>query len=134
MPKILIKDTEYSYEETDIIFFEEGIIGFPQVRRAVLIPLPGCEPFCWLASVDDQLNRFIVVEAREIFTDYKPDFPAALFTDAIRTLAIVNVSSSWQKTSVNLRAPILFNHLTKKAAQFILTESRYQLAATLPTN
>ena len=136
MQKITIKEKEYFYDEKEIINFTEGLIGLPEMRRAVLIPLPECEPFYWLASVDDEKNRFVVVNPHEVFENYQAPAPGEFVaTDDApesKTLAIVKVSSDWTKTTVNLRAPMFIDHKTKRGAQCVLTESNYELAETLP--
>lgn len=126
---ITINSKEYAYDEQAIINFSEGLIGFPEMRRAALIPLEEYQPFCWLASLDDEKNRFIVVNPREIYNDFETAENAEL-----NALAIVKISSDWEKTTVNLRAPIFFDAQTKRAAQIVLSESNYQLAENLPQN
>ncbi len=126
---ITINSKEYAYDEKAVINLPEGLIGFPEMRRAALIPLEEFQPFCWLASLDDEKNRFIVVNPREIYNDFETKENADL-----NALAIVKISSDWEKTTVNLRAPIFFDAQTKRAAQVVLSESNYQLAESLPQN
>lgn len=133
MPMINVQGTNYSYDESEVFNFSEGLIGFPEMRRAVLIPLDEYAPFCWLASIDDEKNRFIVVNPQQIFENYQPK----LENDAqanCETLAIVKISSDWQKTTVNLRAPIFLNAKTRRGAQVILDKSDYKHAENLPNN
>lgn len=135
MPKVSIFGKEYFYAEAEVVSFAEGLIGFPGMRRAALIPLPEYEPFFWLASLDDEKTRFIVVNPHRIFGDYQPQIPPQLneISDSAQTvLTIVKISSEWQNTTVNLRAPIFINEETKRGAQFVLTDSNYNLAETLP--
>ncbi len=132
MPEISVKNMKYEYQESEVINFTEGLIGFPQMRRAVLIPMNEYLPFCWLASLDDEKNRFVVINPREIFSDYAPNIPSELSETDLQTLAIVKISSDWEKTTINLRAPIFINAETRKAAQVVLTESDYNLAESLP--
>jgi len=134
MSKLEIQGNEYMYDESEIIDFAEGLIGLPEMRRAVLVPLPEYAPFCWLTSIDDELKRFIVVNPEEIYADYKPSLPNGIAGKDLKTLAIVKISSDWRKTTVNLRAPIFINSDTKRGSQCVLTDSRYQLAETLPQN
>jgi flagellar assembly factor FliW len=135
MPNITINQQEYDYSEREVIIFEEGIIGLPHMRRAVLIPLSDYPPFCWLASLDDEKNRFIVVNPNQIFADYKPASGAdAKKISEAEVWAIVKISSDWRKTTVNLRAPLFINRETKSGVQLILTETEYGLAETLPGN
>lgn len=130
MPKVSIFGKEYSYDESEIVSFGEGLIGLPEMRRAALIPLADYEPFFWLASLDDEKNRFIVVEPQRIFSDYQPEIPNPTTT----ILTIVRISSEWEKTTVNLRAPIFIDEETKRGKQFVLTDSNYELAETIPQN
>lgn len=129
MPMITINSKEYAYEEKDVIDLPEGLIGLPEMRRAALIPLEEFQPFCWLASLDDEKNRFLVVNPHEIFSDFQ-----AFENAELETLAIVKISSDWEKTTVNLRAPIFLDSKTKRAAQIVLSESNYKLAESLPQN
>lgn len=126
---IIINSKQYAYDEQAVINFTEGLIGLPEMRRAALIPLEEFQPFYWLASLDDEKTRFIVVNPREIFADFKPQDHAGQ-----DTLAIVKISSDWEKTTVNLRAPIFFDQQTKRGTQIVLSESDYKLAETLPQN
>ena len=135
MAVIKIQEAEYYYDE--VIEFAEGIIGFPEMRRAALVPMPDFEPFYWLASLDDETTRFIVLNPREIFPDYCPQTPKEL-SSVINTeegvFVIVKVSSDWTKTTVNLRAPIVLNKELKKGVQLILSDSKYRLHETIPQN
>lgn len=129
---INIKGNDYSYDAAEILNFPEGLIGLPEMRRAVVIPLADCQPFCWLASVDDEKNRFIVVNPNEIFADYQPPAPQAPSAAALKTLAIVKISSDWTKTTVNLKAPIFIDAERKFGVQSVLTDNNYRLEEALP--
>ena len=59
---IKIQNKEFDYDEDEIINFAEGLIGLPEIRRAVLVSISGFEPFYWLASLGDEANRVIVVD------------------------------------------------------------------------
>lgn len=138
MPAIKINGQDHSYEENQIVEFTEGLIGLPRLRRAALIESAEFAPFRWLASIDDESVRFIVIDPGEVYADYDagaflpPGEPDS--GGKVLLLVIVKVSSDWQKTTVNLRAPIFVDHTTKRAAQIILSGSEYQLEEALPLN
>jgi flagellar assembly factor FliW len=134
MPSIIIKGENFSYNDEETIIFNEGLVGLPSIRQAVLVPLPDCEPFFWLASTDDEKFRFVVVNPNEIFPDYNPADFVVLNEAETEVLAIVKISSDWQKTTINLRAPILINKQSNRGVQMILSESPYGLAESLPQN
>lgn len=134
MSVITIKGKEVPYDENEVITFAEGLIGMPEMRRAVLVPIEEFRPFCWLASVESEKARFIVIDPHEIFAGYEP-FQAEQAAGAhMQTFAIVKVSSDWQKTTVNLRAPLVINTETQIGAQLILSDSKYQFAESLVQN
>lgn len=138
MPEIEINGKLYSYNEENVLHFVEGLIGLPNLKQAVLIPLDDYEPFCWLASLNDEQNRFLVVNPSEIFADYNENLSLEisleekLEKDQTKILAIVKMSSEWQQTTINLRAPIIVNCNTKKAAQLILSNTKFQHSESLP--
>lgn len=131
MAEITIKGNQVPYDDDQVITFSEGLIGMPDMRRAVLVPMQEFEPFYWLASVDSEKNRFIVVDPNLIFGEYEPFTSTGLPNDQLKTLAIVKVSSDWAKTTVNLRAPLVINNETRKGAQVILSESDYNFAESV---
>lgn len=134
MPSINIKGQEYSYCDDEIINFTEGLVGLPEMRRAVLIPLPEFAPFCWLASMEDEKTRFIVVNPYDIFADYNPSEFVILNETETKTLVTVKISSDWRKTTVNLRAPIFINTESNRGVQLVLSESPYRLSENIPQN
>lgn len=139
MPKIAVQKTDYSYEEKDVIVFDEGLIGLPDLRRAVLLNLPDYQPFCWLAALDNPETQFLVANPHEIFSSYQSYIPAEIASliepnsqQQPEILVIVKISSDWTKTTINLRAPIFVNLETKRAAQAVLSGTNYRLDEKLP--
>lgn len=131
MPSITINGNRHDYDESDIITFAEGLIGLPRIRRAVVVSMSGLEPFCWLAPLDVDATKFVVVEPIRVFDGYRPEtyYPAA---DGAETLAIVTIASDWTRTTINLRAPIFIDKETRRGTQRILSESPYHFAEVLP--
>lgn len=132
MSSINIKGTNHGYDEAEVITFAEGLIGLPQIRRAVVVSMREFEPFCWLAPVDGDENRFVIVNPHAIFDGYNPDQYKPQFADRVNTYAIVTVGSDWRQTTINLRAPIVVDPVTKTASQQILSESPYHFAEAIP--
>lgn len=139
MPKITIQGTSLSYAESDIVSFDEGLIGLPQLRRMVLVRQEGINPFMWLASLDEEGLAFLVAEPSRLFQSYAPALPsdarAVLKLDeGVKplTLAIVVVATDWARSTMNLRAPLFINARTMRGAQVVLTEGSYRLDEPLP--
>lgn len=132
MPTITIKGNQHDYDESDIITFDEGLIGLPHLRRAVVVSMSEFEPFCWLAPLDAEETRFVVVDPDRVFEGYQPRLYQSTPVKNARAYAIVTIASDWTKTTINLRAPILIDTEARKGSQQILTNSPYHFAETLP--
>jgi flagellar assembly factor FliW len=130
MPTIKIKGQEHSYNEDQVIAFPEGLVGLSDLRRAVVIPIDEFQPFCWLAPLENDELRFVIVDPNDIFDGYAP--PQAVTGQ--KTYAIVTLFSDWTRTTFNLKAPIMIDERERTAYQIILNDSQYTFAEALPQN
>lgn len=138
MSTIKIQGTELTYNPADVITFDEGLIGLPNLRRMVLVGQSDISPFLWLASLDDE-TAFLVLEPTSVFPEYHPVISDDAKTcinlgdDAAATLlTIVSLSPDWKKSTVNLRAPLFINASEMRGAQAVLMTSDYKLSEPLP--
>lgn len=134
MPTIRIQGATLSYEESDIITFDEGLIGFPQLRRVVLVRQSDIEPFLWLVPLDDERLAFLVVDPRTLVADYETHVPrdvrARLVLDAddrVLMLCMVVMRADPRRSTVNLRAPVLIAARAMRGLQTILADSSYRV-------
>ncbi len=134
MPTIRIQGATLSYEESDIITFDEGLIGFPQLRRVVLVRQSDIEPFLWLVPLDDERLAFLVVDPRTLVADYEAHVPrdvrARLALDAddrVLMLCMVVMRADPRRSTVNLRAPVLIAARAMRGLQTILADSSYRV-------
>ena len=137
MPTIHIQGVDLAYEETSIITFDEGLIGFPELKRMVLVRQSSIEPFLWLASLDDASIAFLVVDPRQLFPDYLAESQTAAHQlpvedEAPLVLAMVLIAPEWKESTVNLRAPLFISPSTMHGAQFALSDSPYRLDEPFP--
>jgi flagellar assembly factor FliW len=122
-----------------ILSFDEGIPGFPNSKRFVLIEEPnhaGEEDnlFYWLQSVDDSELALMLMDVAKIMPEYDP----AVDLNEIKDLQLVNSDSYFvynvvvvpeevEKMSVNLKAPIVINDRLKKGKQVLSTNEDYAI-------
>ncbi len=119
-------------EETDIIEFASGIIGFPEEKRFILIRHGESQAIGWLQSAGDSTLAFPVVSAHGLMPEY-PDVPvhraavAAGLEGTEEDFAVMAVLSApqGQPATVNLLAPVVVNSSTRKGAQVFLEGSRF---------
>ena len=114
-------------KEENIIFFEEGILGFEDIRSYGIINNEDPEsPFCWIQAIEKPELAFALVDPFAIKKDYGFDLSdenvSALGIEEpshVAVYAIVVVPEDISKISMNLKAPIIVNTNNKKAAQII---------------
>ena len=121
------------------LFFENGLPGFPEARRFTLIRWGDDEsPFSILRSLEDESLEFVVVPPIVFFPDYAPELDDSTAgrldlqtaEDAI-VLAVVTLGDKPTDATANLMGPIVVNRHTNRAAQAVLAQSGYDLRTPL---
>ena len=123
---------EIEVPELDVIELPLGLIGFPELKRYVLLDHDKDSPFKWLQSLEDGAIAFVLIDPLL----FKPDYIAEV-TDAELTelevkaeedlviSVIVTVPSNPQNMTANLKAPLIFNLKNRKGKQVILNTGTY---------
>jgi flagellar assembly factor FliW len=126
------------FEETveikvsDILNFEQGLPGFEEEKQFVLIPMEGT-PFSILQSLETTDLAFVTADPFVFFKEY--DFKLLdsvqeqLHIDKssdVFVQVIVTVSEPFDKSTVNLQAPIIINQKNNAGKQVVLTDGKYQ--------
>lgn len=119
--------------ERDIVLdFPQGMIGFPQHNRFVLLKQRDDSVFMWLHSVDDAGLAFPVVLPWAFYWDYEvklsDDDLEGIEVDnpsQISIFCVVNVGSDVRRGSINLFSPIVINNDRRLSRQVINTADGY---------
>ena len=133
-----------TYEETrsvldlPVIELVEAMPGFPADRRFELSHVDESGVLGALRSLDHDGLQFLVVPAAQFFPDYEPvvsdETVAGLGIETVEdvlVLLVVHAAETLAGTTVNLRAPLLVNTATMRAAQVILDDATLSVAAPL---
>jgi len=117
-------------DETRLITFREGILGFADRRVFALIQTSPDPVFYWLQSVEDPTLAFLVCDPRSFVADYqvpvKRDDMEALglrSLDDSLVLVIVNKVDGW--LTGNLLGPLVIGSGSRLARQLVLSDKRY---------
>lgn len=124
---------EIEIEEEKIIFFEKGIIGFPDCQKFTLIydvkEDGSRKGIAWLQSLDEPAFALPVMDPLLIKEDYNPKVEdemlkhlGNLTEENIYVLVTVTATEDITKLSVNLKAPIVINSDERKAHQVIVED------------
>ncbi len=126
--------------DAKIITLAEGLPGFSDARRCVLLDTrPGAD-FKWLLFVDQPELAFVVADPFAIFPDYEApmgdrELEAVGFAegDEMALLSVVTVRGKHKEdTTFNLRAPIVVNMRTCSGKQFVLKDDRWGVREPMP--
>lgn len=121
---------EIEIQDDKIIRFENGIIGFPDLKEFTLIydsEKGDKTSISWLQSLNEPNVAFPVMDPLAVYPDYNPTVEDELLKplgdltpDNLFVLVTVTVPADITELAVNLKAPIVINTDTKKANQLIV--------------
>jgi flagellar assembly factor FliW len=119
-------------DESRMIHFPLGLLGFETLQRFLLIDSDEVAPMRWLQAVDDPTLAFLVVEPQLFFPDYKVKVPGddrkvlelAKEEDAVLACLVVIPDDPSQMT-INLLGPLVLNPDKRLGKQLVLHDSGY---------
>lgn len=121
-------------EKENVVDFEDGIVGFEDLKQFVIVNIEECRPFEWLISIENPTVAFPIINPVPFFTDYNPiksigDISPLNTKDGknIETFCVVTLGDKPENVTVNLKGPILVNMEKKIGKQFIMAEDYYNL-------
>jgi flagellar assembly factor FliW len=112
--------------------------GFPEMRHFALARLDEAGLVCDLRSLEDPELRFVVVPSGAFFADYAPEIDDAVVADLgvetaedLIALLVVTLGPTPDSATANLLAPVLLNHRTRRAGQYLLDDVELPMRAPL---
>lgn len=110
-----------------VISITDGIPGFPDFARFVLLEADDEQPFYWLQSTDDGELAFLAVVPWQYFPDYDlklaDDDERALAVedpDDLLVLNLLTIERDEKNVSANLLGPVVINQGARLARQIVL--------------
>ncbi|NEY72259.1 flagellar assembly protein FliW [Bacillus mesophilus] len=123
---------EQEIDENEIILFEKGIPGFLEEKKFVLLPYSDDSVFFILQSALTAGLAFVIADPFIFFKEY--DFTLEdqvvhslelTAEENVAVYVILTVQDPFQKTTVNLQAPVVINIEKRLGKQVILTGTDY---------
>jgi flagellar assembly factor FliW len=122
-------------DEKGIISFPEGIPGFEDVKKFVLLGNASQDnPFQWLQSVDKPDLAFIIIDPKVFRPDYivdvddnKVEILEINHIEKVLVYAIVVIPEDVRKMTANLAAPVLINTMNNLGKQVTLEKGNYMI-------
>ena len=126
---------EIEISDDKVITFQEGIIGFPDLKRFALLhdEEKGTQAgIRFLQSLDEPGFAMPVMDPLVVKPDYDPEVDDELLASAgnitgdnLLVLVTVTIPGDLTKMSVNLQGPFIINIDEHKACQIILDSGEY---------
>ncbi len=130
---LLIQTTRFGqvqFQSEDLLAFPEGILGFSDLQKFVLLDDPNDEIFAWLQSCEEPAIAFPVLEPELFSESYKislakNDLEALKMTslNESRLFCIVTIPDDPTQMTANMKAPIVLNIQKRMGRQCVLQEN-----------
>ena len=126
---------EIEYDEARVINFPQGIPGFPDCQRLLLMSESENEDmFFWLQSLDNGDVAFTLMDVYKVLPDYNPQVDEEELRElgdvkgkSLDIYNIVVIPDYVRHMRVNLKAPIVINIETGLGKQVICTNDDYPI-------
>ena len=132
---IKVKTTRFGdleIADKDMLTLPQGLVGFPELKRYVLLDHDKESPFKWLQSLDDGEIAFVLINPLMFKPDYTVEVAEGEVSDLELTneedaviSVIVTMPNNPQNMTANLKAPLIFNLKNRHGKKIILNNSLY---------
>ncbi|HTY37979.1 MAG TPA: flagellar assembly protein FliW [Bacteroidota bacterium] len=110
---------ELEFDEKYVVVFQDGILGFEEYKKFLIVNDEDSEPFRWLVSLEDPDLSFAMVDPGLIIDSYR----SGVLKDADTTVfLLVALKQPLEESTANLRSPIVIENGTQKGRQIILDD------------
>lgn len=137
----MLIDTRYfgeiDMDEKKIVHFEHGLFGFEGYKDYTILYDSESEKepfFSWLQCTTEKSLAFPVVNPLKVKSDYDQVVEDELMKslgefgeDDLVVLVLATIPPEVQKTSVNLKAPLIINAGTRKGVQLVADNQDYEI-------
>lgn len=114
-----------------VIEFKLPLLGLEKLTRFLLMEAPELRPFMWLQSVEAPEIALPLGDPWRFFPDYKLEIPALVYDqfdlsqgEEFAVFGVVTKGS--RGLGMNLAAPLVIHHASRKAGQVVLDDRSYQ--------
>lgn len=141
----MIIQTKYLEEmeiaDSNLIQFSSGLPGFVDETAFALLNLPGNPVFKVLQSTETPELAFIVTNPYHFYADYVIDLDDNIVENLqiendedVVVLAIVTLKDPFERSTMNVKAPIIINSQKQWGKQYILNVGDYPSKAAIASS
>lgn len=118
----------------DVITFPEGLLGFVDLEKFVLLDDPNDEIFAWLQSCEEPSIAFPVLEPELFLESFNAKINSsdlkqlnATQDKELRPFCIITIPEDPTLMTANLKAPILIHVANKLGRQCVLQDNKLEI-------
>lgn len=123
---------EITIDERQIIHFENGLPGFLEEKQFVILPLTDDQIYLILQSIQTPEIAFVITNPFFFYKDYEFKLEDGVVEQLeikepgdVQVFNILTIYDPFEKTTINLQAPIVINIKNNRAKQVILNYDHY---------
>jgi len=123
-----------TFKSEDVLEVPDGMLGFSQLSRFLLIESEDFEPFRFLQSIDEPVICFTLIDPLLVDEAYRLELTSEDQQklgldkpDQGLVYSVVTLAENPQGATVNLYAPLVINTLNMRGSQVILFNSNYSV-------
>jgi flagellar assembly factor FliW len=114
---------EIQVEQEHIFTFNNGLLGFEELREFVLISEEDTIPFKWLISLEEPEVGFPLLSPWHIDLTFEPEKDFDFEKHVI--YVVITLEDEKGLMTANMKAPILFDVVAQTGEQVILPKDKY---------
>ncbi len=132
---IVIKTKPFGDREVDerqVVDFPDGILGFEDSKKFVIMDSADNSPFKWLQSLDEKDLAFVIIQPIDFMGEYElvissTDMEAvgAADPEELLVFAIVTIPANPSDMTANLQGPVIVNPEKRTGRQAISLSEKY---------
>ena len=115
------------------IQFKKGIPGFENLNNFKILDLEDNKQFKILQSIEEENISFVVTSPFEIYKEYVIDLNDEIIreleiknSEDVLVLSIITIGETLEKSTLNLKAPLIINIKNNLGRQLILQSEKYE--------
>jgi len=123
---------EITIDERQIIHFENGLPGFLEEKQFIILPLTDDQIYLILQSIQTPEIAFVITNPFFFYKDYEFKLEDGVVEQLeikepgdVQVFNILTIYDPFEKTTINLQAPIVINTKNNRAKQVILNHEHY---------
>ena len=132
---------EITYEEGDILSIPGGLFGFEKYTKFLTIPFnESNDSMISLQSLDNPELSFILMNPFQLYNDYSPILSAedlgffkGTKEEDLSYYVIAVLKDTLADSTINLKAPLVLNAMTRTGIQVILDQEEYKFRHKFPS-